>query len=43
MNGFRVKASHTDGRTDGRTDATPKVSTISWSRDQKADNSDEPI
>ena len=29
--------------TDGRTDATPKVSTTSWSRDQKSDNSSEPI
>ena len=35
MNGFRDKALHTHGRTYGRTDATPKVSTTSWSRDQK--------
>ena len=33
----------TDGRTYGRTDETPKVSTTSWSRDQKLDNSDVPI
>ena len=26
MNGFREKASRTDGRTNGRTNATPKVS-----------------
>ena len=39
MSGFREKALRTDVRTDvrtyERTDATPKVSTTSWSRDQK--------
>ena len=35
MNGFREKAPCTYVRTDKRTDATPKVSTTSWSRDQK--------
>ena len=32
MSSFQEKAL----RTNGRTDATPKVSTTSWSRDQKA-------
>ena len=35
MSGFREKALRTNGRTNVRTDATPKVSTTSWSRDQK--------
>ena len=47
MSGFREKAlrthAHTDARTHGQTDATPKVSTTSWSRDQKSDNIDESI
>ena len=38
-NGFQEKALRTNERTNGltnvRTDATPKVSTTSWSRDQK--------
>ena len=37
------RKSVTDIRTHGRTDATPKVSTTSWSRDQKSDNFDVPI
>ena len=37
-----VAYERTDVRTYERTDATPKVSTTSWSRDQKSDNSNEP-
>ena len=43
MSGFREKAlrtnERTNGRTNVRTDATPKVSTTSWSRDQKGGGS----